>query len=282
MGIEASIVIRTLNEERHLPNLLEGIKQQTFQDYEIVHVDSGSTDRTVEIVHQYTSNIFHIPQREFTFGRSLNLGCQHANGRYLVFVSAHVRPVDEHWLSNLIKPFEEPKIGMVYGRQLGVETTRIAEERDFLQNYGPTSKILLDEPLSNNANSAIPKELWLQQPFDETLTGVEDVDWARKIQSKGYRVYYPANAAVYHIHEESLRQIYRRFKREGIANKQIFPDARFTKSQVIRGLLLNVPLDISFGIRHRKGFRKLMEVPATRLAEFLGTYQGINHKNGPR
>ena len=277
MEIETSIVIRTLNEERHLGKLLESIQRQVYQAWEIVMVDSGSTDSTLEIAQRYTSNIYHIPQKEFTFGRSLNWGCQPARGHYLVFVSAHVDPLTNTWLGNLVKPFDDPATGMVYGRQRGVETSRVAEERDLLRIFGSTSKILIDEAFGNNGNAAIRKDLWLDQPFDEKLTGLEDIDWARKIQQKGYRVYYAADAAVYHIHEESLRQVYRRVFREGLAYRRIFPGFQFGKVDLVKGLASNLVGDLLYSVRSRTPLKKVAQIPATRIVGHLGLWNGLQY-----
>ncbi|MCH8923745.1 MAG: glycosyltransferase, partial [Planctomycetes bacterium] len=81
----------------------------------------------------------------------------------------------------------------------------------------------LDEARGNNGNAAIRRDLWLDQPFDEDLPGMEDIDWARKAVSNNYRVYYAADAGVYHVHEETLKQVYRRNHREALAVKQMFP-----------------------------------------------------------
>ncbi|MDA0735425.1 MAG: glycosyltransferase [Chloroflexi bacterium] len=277
MEIETSIVIRTLNEERHLGKLLESIQQQTYKAWEIVLVDSGSTDATLEIARRYTSNIYHIPQKEFTFGRSLNWGCRPATGRYLVFVSAHVDPLTNTWLGNLVRPFDDPSTGMVYGRQRGVATSRVAEERDLQRVFGSTSKILIDEAFGNNGNAAIRKDLWLDQPFDEKLTGLEDIDWARKIQQKGYRVYYAADAAVYHIHEESLRQVYRRVFREGLAYRRIFPGYQFGKVDLVKGLASNVVGDFLYSVRSKTPLKKAAQIPATRIVGHLGLWNGLRY-----
>jgi D-arabinose 1-dehydrogenase-like Zn-dependent alcohol dehydrogenase/glycosyltransferase involved in cell wall biosynthesis len=277
MEVETSIVIRTLNEERHLGRLLESIQQQNYKAWEIILVDSGSTDSTLDIARRYTPNIYHIPQEEFTFGRSLNLGCRHASKRYLAFASAHVCPLNNTWLSNLIRPFEDPYIGMVFGRQHGVASSRISEERDLERVFGSTSKILIDEALGNNGNAAIRKDLWLDQPFDETLTGLEDIDWARKIQQKDYRVYYSADAAVYHIHEESLRQVYRRAFREGVAYRRIFPAFQFDKVDLLKGVVYNIAADTLYGIRRRKTLRKIIQIPASRIAGHTGLWRGLHH-----
>jgi threonine dehydrogenase-like Zn-dependent dehydrogenase/GT2 family glycosyltransferase len=277
MEVETSIVIRTLNEEKHLGKLLESIQQQTYKAWEIILVDSGSKDSTLDIARRYTPNIYHIPQEEFTFGRSLNLGCSNASGRYLAFASAHVCPLNNTWLSNLIRPFEDPSNGMVYGRQRGVASSRISEERDLERLFGSSSKILIDEALGNNGNAAIRKDLWLDQPFDETLTGLEDIDWARKIQQKEYRVYYAADAAVHHIHEESLRQVYRRAFREGVAYRRIFPGFRLDKADLLKGMAYNIAADALYGVRRRKPLRKIVQIPATRIAGHTGLWRGLHH-----
>ena len=281
MKTETSIIIRTLNEERHLGRLMEGIQRQGYKDWEIVLVDSGSTDATLDIARRYTENIYHIPQEEFTFGRSLNLGCEHATGRYLVFASAHVYPVNNTWLGNLTQPFEDPLVAMVYGRQRGVERSRISEERDLERLFASTSKILIDEPFAHNGNSAIRKDLWQEQPFDERLPGLEDIEWARKIQRKGYRVTYAANAGIYHTHEESLRQVYRRMFREGLAYRRIFPGFRIGKVELIKGLTYNMAADFLYAIRRRKPVSRVVQIPATRVSGHLGVWKGLHYHDKP-
>src|SRR5690348_16017950 len=88
-----SVVIRALNEERHIGRLLTGLGHQSVQPDQIVLVVSGSTDATVEIARRFGVEIVHIKKEEFSFGRALNIGCEAATGDVLVFVSAHVYPV---------------------------------------------------------------------------------------------------------------------------------------------------------------------------------------------
>ena len=274
---ETSLVIRTLNEAKHLESLLKGIYDQNYLDWEIILVDSGSTDGTLDIAKRYGASIYHIPQEEFTFGRSLNLGCEKAQGRYLMFASGHVRPVNNSWLRNIIKPFEESSVAMVYGRQRGADDSRISELRDMGSYFGQASHILLEEPRGNNGNAAIRRDLWLNQPFDESLPGLEDIDWARKIQRMGYRVYYVADAAVYHVHEETLKQVYRRHQRESITYKQMFPGHRFSLVDMTKGLSYAIVRDYLFAFRQRR-FGKLFQIPWTRLAEFLGIRRGVRYQ----
>ena len=277
MTVETSIVIRTLNEAKFLERLLAGIHEQNYEDWEIILVDSGSTDGTLDIAKRYSDSIHHIPQEEFTFGRSLNLGCEMAKGRYLVFASGHVWPVNNSWLRNLVKPFEESSVAMVYGRQQGTDANRLPELRDLYTNYGLTSRIMVDEPNGNNGNAAIRRDLWLAQSFDESLPGLEDIDWARKIQRQGYRIYYTADAPVYHVHEESLKQVYYRYLREAIAYKRMFPSYRFTWADMVKGLSYTMVRDLLYAFRHGK-HGKIFQVPGTRLSEFLGTHNGAHYQ----
>ena len=277
MAVETSIIIRTLNEAKHLEKLLKGIHGQNYHDWEIILVDSGSTDDTIGIASRYGARIFHIPQAEFTFGRSLNLGCQQARGRYLLFASGHVWPVTNNWLRNMVKPFEEPAVAMVYGRQRGTDTSRLSELKDLEDQFGPTSHIFVDEPKGNNGNAATRHDLWLDQPFDESLPGLEDVDWARKAEKKGYRVYYAANAVVYHSHEETLRQVYRRYFREAVATKRMFPHNQFTWPDLAKGVPYFTVRDILYALRKDKR-GKIFQVPGSRLAQLLGIYRGFRYQ----
>ena len=217
-----SIVIRTLNEEKHLGNLLQAITEQAYRDYEIIIVDSGSTDQTLEIAKQFRAAVVPIDSRDFPFGYSLNVGCKAAKGRYLVFVSAHILPVDRHWLGNLVAGFADTTVAMVYGRQVGARQSKFAETRDFARLFSSTA-LNTGAPLNyaNNANAAVRRDAWEKHPFDEYLFGLEDIDFARKITEDGLLVRYEPAAPVYHIHEERWPQVFNRYRREAIAAVRI-------------------------------------------------------------
>ena len=276
MPAKVSVVIRTLNEAKHLENLLKGIHRQNYTDWEIVLVDSGSTDGTLDLADRYGARIFHIPKEEFTFGRSLNIGCREARGDYLVFASGHVWPITNNWLRNLVKPFEESSVAMVYGRQRGTNANRLSEIRDLQMQFGPVSHILVDEPKGNNGNAAIRRDLWFSQPFDESLTGLEDVDWAHKAERKNFRVYYAADASVYHVHEETLPQVFHRYHREAVAIKRMFPHNQFKWSDIAKGLPYFITGDILYAFGKGQ-LRRIFQIPATRIAQFLGRYRGMRH-----
>ncbi len=112
-----SIVIRACNEEKHIGQLLEGIASQSLPDHEIILVDSGSTDGTLEIASRYPVRVVHILPQDFTFGHSLNQGVLESHGEFIVIASAHVYPVYPDWLESLLAPFADPQVALTYGKQ---------------------------------------------------------------------------------------------------------------------------------------------------------------------
>jgi 2-desacetyl-2-hydroxyethyl bacteriochlorophyllide A dehydrogenase len=219
---EISVVIRTFNEEKFLPALLDALNLQTFQNFETIIVDSGSMDRTREIATQKAAKLLPIESHDFTFGHSLNVGIQAASGKYIAIASAHTLPFNEHWLNKLIEPLQDNNTAMVYGRQVGGKSSKFSETQDMRRTFGPKSAVLRPPKFfANNANSAVRKDLWREHPFDESLLGLEDIEWAKYWMERSYQVVYEPEAALYHIHEENWRQIRRRYYREAVAARWI-------------------------------------------------------------
>ncbi len=239
-NVEASVVIRTYNEQKYLPQLLEALIGQTLRDFEVIVVDSGSLDKTREIAEDYTDKILQLKSRDFTFGYALNIGIEEASSNFIAIASAHTLPINDVWLEKLISPLHDEQNAMVYGRQLGTNTSQFSEIQDFRRTYGLARKVLrFPNFFANNANSAIRKDLWRQYQFDESLLGLEDIDWAKYWVEKGLSVTYEPEAALYHIHEESWRQIRRRYYREAVA-------ARWIGSSAVRQAITNPVVEAAY------------------------------------
>ena len=275
-----SIVIRAYNEEQHIGRLLTGISQQTVKNLEIILVDSGSTDATVSIAEKFPVKVVHINSEDFTFGYSLNTGIEAASGEFIVIASAHVYPVYEDWLEKLLEPFEDGKVALSYGKQRGAATTKYSEHQFFRQWFPEIPNFKQSYPFCNNANAAIRRELWESRPYDETLTGLEDLAWARKIMDEGFRVAYAADAVIIHVHDETPPQVFNRFKREAMAFKYIFPQEEFRFRTLIRLFLTNLLSDWGQAIKERTFFRVAWSVVWFRWLQFYGTYRGYR-QSGP-
>ncbi len=271
-----SIVIRAFNEEKHIGRLLTGIMHQTAEKVEIVLVDSGSRDATVAIASRYPVKIVHIRPEEFTFGRSLNRGIEHTTSEFVVIASAHVYPVFPDWLERLLAPFENPRVAMVYGKQRGIESTHFSEQQHFAKLFPAESIAVQRHPFCNNANSVVRRSLWLQNRFDEELTGLEDMAWANWAIQQNHVLSYAAEAEVIHVHNETSRQVYNRYRREAIALRRIKVEERFHLGDFLRLYLSNVMSDGWHALRERVFLREARGILRYRLMQFWGTYRGFS------
>lgn len=275
-----SIVIRAFNEEKHIGKLLEGIFHQSLDEIQVILVDSGSTDATLKIVNQYPVEIIHIQPQDFTFGRSINMGVSAAQADLVVFASAHVYPVYPDWLERLLEPFRNGKIALSYGKQRGNEITKFSEQMIFAHWFPETSNFNQDHPFCNNANAAIRRELWIQHPYNETLSGLEDLEWAQWAVDQGMQIAYVAEAEIIHVHSETWRGIQNRYKRESMAFKMIYPQEKFTFKDFLHALISNVSSDIRIARIQKKALQNVSNIFAFRWHQFLGTYRGYN-QTGP-
>lgn len=277
-AVIASIIIRSYNEEKWLGSLLDALGQQDFPStsVEVILVDSGSTDGTVSIATKAGCVIRHIPKDEFTFGRSLNLGCSAANGNVLVFISAHCIPVDSDWLKKMIQPLETGQFHYGYGRQIGHVLTRFSEKQLFAKYFPASSGEAQGGIFCNNANAAILRDVWANVRFDEELTGLEDMELASRLLKAGFRLGYVPDAPVFHIHEESWAKIRTRYEREAIALQTIMPEVHVHFTDFLRYFLSAILHDASEALQQRCFLREIPGIVVFRFMQYWGSYRGNN------
>jgi glycosyltransferase involved in cell wall biosynthesis len=275
--MKCSIIIRTYNEEQYLGKVLDTIQNQSFTgEVEVIIVDSGSTDNTLRIIENFECKIVHIRKEDFSFGRSLNYGCDAATGDLLVFISAHCIPTDKFWLAELVRPFNNKNIVLSYGCQIGIETSKFSEKQ-LLKKYFPFVDSIPQEGFfCNNANSCIRKDKWLIRKFDEELTGLEDMDWAKYWFLQGYEVAYASKAKVYHIHNESWQQVQRRYEREAFALQAIMPEVQVSAFDMMRYIIIAVYLDSKAAFVEGQFLKYFKQICYFRFNQYVGTYRG-NH-----
>ena len=274
----ATVLVRTLNEARNLGRTLEAVFEQSLRDFELVVVDSGSTDETLDIVSRYPCRIFHIEKGAFTYGRALNLGCREARGSLVVLLSAHALPASKGWLAAMLDPFSDSAIAGVMGRELPQPDCNPFDRRGLLRRYqsGPAKDLNLDGGIGfGAANGAIRRQVWRMFPFDEELPYAEDLDWARRVLDAGYRLRYEPQAAAFHSHNESLSKISHRSYNEAAAERRLGLKTRKNK---IGLLLLDstlVPLyDVGYLLAKREKLRWLALALPRRWAMNFGRYKG--------
>jgi rhamnosyltransferase len=278
--LRISIIIRTLNEGRYLDDLLEMVARQTLDGHEVetVVIDSGSTDATVTIANQRGCLLTQIRKDEFSFGRSLNRGCAASSGDILVFVSGHCIPVGNDWLQTLCQPVIDGRVSYAYGRQIGDDDSNFSERRIFAKYYPDTSAIPQTGFFANNANAALLRTVWEANPFDEALTGLEDMELAKRLVAKGLKIGYVATAPVFHHHTETWPTVRRRFEREALALRSMMPEVHLSVLDVLRYVATSVTGDWIAAARNGITSTSALDMMRYRWNQYVGSYKG-NHEH---
>ena len=202
------IVIRTLNESELIRRCLETLAAQSGDfELDVLVVDSGSTDATLEIAQAHGARITTLAPGDFDYSKALNLGIEQVRGEIVVSLSAHAIPVDDDWLERMTAHFADPQVAGVFTRQVPWPGAPWQEVHRLQQQFGTAPRTYANGDAAavvfSNAASAIRRTAWSEQPF--TLPAVEDIDWAQRAVSSGWAIVYEPDVSVFHSHHEDPR-----------------------------------------------------------------------------
>jgi rhamnosyltransferase len=215
-----SVVILTFNGGEALRQSLDAIfRQKLATPFEVVLVDSGSTDGTENLDQVYDVRIIRIRQESFKYGYARNAGFRAARGAYIATISQDFVPRGETWLSNLIEPlWRGADIVQGHGlpplerRPFYWETRRFwftRESRDFKRRHNGFCLSCV--------NMATRRDVWEAAGFGDETPMSEDIYFQKRAFEKGYNRTMQAPAAVgYHGHWYSVRSLFRRCADEGM------------------------------------------------------------------
>jgi len=283
--MKVSVIIPTYNAEPYLTKLLENLKQQTLS-FELIIIDSSSTDNTLTIAKQYTDHIISILKNEFDHGGSRTLAAKVATGNILIFITQDALPTSTISFENLLQVFSNPMVAAAYGRQLAYEETNFFGKHLRLFNYPKTSSVrsikeknlygmktaFLSDSFSAYRKSAM-KEV---DYFDDGLIVGEDNHITAKLLVKGYKVAYVADAEVYHSHSYNLLQEFQRYFDIGVFHTteywilETFGKAEGEGNKYIKSQL-------AYLMRH-KAYIKFPEFILRNGLKYLGYKLGRNYR----
>lgn len=184
-------------------------------------------------------------------------------------------PVNDRWLTRLLEPLRDAAVAGSYGKQLPLPETLPYEQRNLLVGFPFVSRRQSSQFFFHNANAALRREIWERFSFDETLPGLEDREWARRVLTAGWQIVYEPLAMVYHQHDETLAQIYGRSYREGVALRRLDPSFAQSPARFIVNYLRGVQRDLRFVRRYGRPWRSVLELVPQRFMEVYGTYRGV-------
>lgn len=273
-----SILIPTRNAGQRFSETLDAIqRQRSIYPFELLVVDSGSRDNTVELAAAAGAVVHSIPVEEFGHGRTRNLLARYARGDWLVYLTQDAVPADDQWLNRLLAGLAEPGVAACFGRQLPRPGASLLQAHHLAWWYpdqplrwslkGP-SDARINRLFYSHVNSACKRKVWEAEPFDETLVMSEDQEWSRRVLLAGWEITYEPGAAVIHSHDHGLVKAFRRHFDSGASLATItaeterdwfslglgylFSELRFLWSRRALGI---VPYALAFEASRYAGFR---------------------------
>lgn len=229
---KVSVVIPIYNGEKDLSDLLQCLRSQFYPlaQTEYLLVDNNSRDRTFSLIEKAVSDfpeltIYPLQEKAIQSAYAArNLGMRAAQGDIIVFTDADCRP-EREWLTNLIPPFDDDKIGIVAGEIIALPGNSILEKYADRQNI-LSQKYTISHgfcPYGQTANLAIRRDLFKQIGlFRPHLTtgGDADICW-RILRETNYQFQFVENALVKHRHRQSLSELRKQWERYGKSHRYL-------------------------------------------------------------
>ena len=238
---KVSIVVLTRNAGPEFGELLRRLGSQDADfEYEVVVIDSGSTDDTTDLALRHGASVHTIDPSAFDHGATRNLGAARARGEYIAFLVQDALPLNDHWLSMMVEDLDhDQRVAGVYSRQLprpesgpltrvlvsGWATAASERRTQFVSSPAAYRALPPQEKLKlaafDNVSSCVRCSVLEEHPFERTRFG-EDLRWGKAVVEAGYALVYEPASTVLHSHERGARYDLRRHYVHGALLAELF------------------------------------------------------------
>lgn len=278
MSSSISVIIPTLNSGKRLELILKILVKQSIEISEIIIVDSSSTDSTYSVAEKFGAKVFQIQRVDFNHASTRTFAAKKSTGDYIIFLTDDAVPANKEFIRNLIGPFSDGHVAAVCARQIApVHVGPVGQHlRSF--NYPDYSFSRTQEDsnkygfktvfMSNSAAAYRRKSLESISWFGENQSFGEDSVACAKLLLKGQKIQYSSNAIVYHGHDYSILQEFKRYVNVGSFHHEFSWLIEEFGSPESEGLRY-VKSELKFMIKHRH-YYQLFLLPPRMIAKWSG------------
>ncbi len=258
-----TIVMRSFNEGWALRDTLPALRAQDYANWELIVIDSGSTDGSVELIRAAQPRHFiQILPHDYNPSRVMNHGMALARTDSVIFLNADATPQGANWLRPLAHGLQDPRVAAVFGRQIPRADCAAAFACDYDRCFGENRESAQWEHFFSMVSSGLRKDVWAQRGFLESMQYSEDDEYTRWCRAQGYGVVYVPESIVMHSHNYTPRQAYKRSFGEAWALAAVWnraPAEITRRRKIFLGWLNDARRDLAFCRRTRR----LREWPRT-------------------
>ena len=275
-----SIIMRSFNEAWALKGTLPALAAQDFKNWELIVIDSGSTDGSQKLIRaMQPAHFIQITPQEYNPSRVMNQGMKLAKSEFGVFINADATPQGTNWLRPLVNALQNPKTAACFGRQIPRPDCQAVFANDYDRCFGPNHESAKWEHFFSMVSSGLRKDVWSQRGFREDLQYAEDDEYTRWCKAQGYAVAYVPESMAMHSHNYTAAQ----------SHKRSFGDARaigkawsgspseynFVKT-VLLGWVSDMRHDAKFCAREKR-LGELAHAARIRWQQRRGKLAGFRH-----
>jgi len=276
---KVTVLMRSKNSDWVIESALNALFSQEFTNFKLLVVDSGSTDKTIEIINRFPCKLVEIEALDYYPGQVLNNAIKQVDSEIIVFLNSDSVMLSPKSLGNLLSSFDDEETVSAFGRQIPRPEAHTWVQRDYAISFPPEGSapnwITLSLPLA-----ALRKEIWLKHPFYTDAWASEDTEWGLWAQKAGYKVNYVPSAITMHSHNYTLKEIYGRRFVEGEADAFIY-GRRISFIMMLFLFLKSCLIDAKLHMK-RRDLYGLLAAPARRIyyqwAYFKGNKKGNQRK----
>lgn len=257
----ASIIMRSYNEAWALKDTLAALQSQHFQDWELIVIDSGSTDGSHELIRAARpAHFVQITPQEYNPSRVMNQGMRLARASRGIFLNADATPQGADWLGPLVQALDNPKVAACFGRQIPRPDCEAVFACDYERCFGEHRESANWPHFFSMVSSGLRKDVWSLRGFREDLQYAEDDEYTRWCKAQGYEVAYVPRSVAMHSHNYTPQQSYRRAFGDARAISKASTGASLGGSWA-RTVLLGWLSDMKHDIRYCLNTARFVELP---------------------